>query len=147
MKNFFEVTDTNPEILVKAALTVTVSKTPFFGHIRINGVEVFSGELVEYMLVQHKVGLLSPISLEISLTNKVPEETIEYQRDTAVCVDLEINGYEVLPRFQDRCVYVLEDGSVGPKTHYLGFNGAWSFTIEEPFYRWYHKQMPWGWTV
>ena len=51
-------------------------------------------------------------------------------------IDLTINGYNVIPKYQHH-------SSSGNGYH--DFIGKWEYTIDQPFYVWYHKISGQGW--
>lgn len=94
----------------------------------INGCVVHDGLLSESKIISFKSSPLDgPIDIKIIVTRQHPE---------AVEVNLAINGYEIIPLYQDTVAT--------PRTSYLDFNGEWTLHIPN-FYSWYHNISGQGW--
>jgi hypothetical protein len=89
------------------------------------------------------VQLLSSITIEVELINK--HYTLEYE--TAVIIQrLSIDNINLIPDYDYLATYINDHNNSNP-THYLGFNGKWTLTIDRPFYQWLHQAQEQGWLL
>lgn len=87
--------------------------------------------------------LLDPITIEIELRNK--EYILDYE--TAVIIKrLSIDNINIIPTYDYLAEYINDHNNTTP-THYLGFNGKWTLTIDCPFYCWLHHLQGQGWLL
>ena len=71
--------------------------------------------------------------------------TTEYE--TAVIIKrLSIDNIEIIPQYDYLADYDNDHDNNNP-THYLGFNGKWTLTIDRPFYQWLHQVQNQGWLI
>ncbi len=89
-----------------------------------------NGHLISDLDTEYKVGLFSIINLQCTVFD-VNAGAVE------ICM-LSVNGTEVLPRYQH-----LAD----PATAWIDQAGTWKFTIDQPFYPWYHRISGQGWVA
>lgn len=89
------------------------------------------------------VDLLSPITVSVILSNKI--YTQEYE--TAVIIKrLSVDNINLTPDYDYLADYQNDHNNNNP-TNYLGFNGKWTLTINEPFYHWLHHVQGQGWLL
>jgi hypothetical protein len=111
--------------------------------VRINNAVCYSGEVHAPITVCGTVPLLAPIRITISLDNKIYSE----QAETAIVIDsLTIDGVDMVPHHAS-CISYRNDQQQQVQTFYLGFNGVWTFNINEPFYCWWHRASGQGWLL
>ena len=101
------------------------------------------GKLFKSAVFDVNIDLLKPFSIEIELQNK----TYSTEHETAVVIKhLQIDGIDLVPRFDYLAVYDNDHGNTDP-TSYLGFNGKWTLTFDRPFYQWLHQTTAQGWLI
>jgi hypothetical protein len=111
--------------------------------VRINNKVQYSGAVDDTITVCSTVPLLAPISVAITLDNKIYSDRSE----TAIVIEsLTIDGVDMVPRYTD-CISYCNDQQKPIQAFYLGYNGVWSFNINEPFYRWWHRASGQGWLL
>lgn len=128
MKNFYEATVTKSALTLKIELMLSpVDQCVCVA--MINDEVVHDGLLSgpKSITVNHKT-VDGPIDIKIVTTRQHPE---------AVEVQVVIDGFEVLPKYQHLAT---------PPTAYLDFNGEWALHIPN-FYPWYHEVTGQGWIV
>jgi hypothetical protein len=74
------------------------------------------------------VGLFSTVNLKCTV--------IETNGGAVEIKLLAINGQQVLPKYQHLAQ---------PSTAWIDQEGIWEFTIDQPFYPWFHKISGQGW--
>jgi hypothetical protein len=96
--------------------------------------------LSDNKIVEYTVDLLQPFSVAIELRNK------QYSLDceTAVVVRLSVDNIDIIPKYDYLADYVNDHDNHNP-TSYLGFNGKWTLTFDQPFYHWLHLHSGQGW--
>ena len=125
MKNFYEATVTKPNLKLGVELVLTpIGNVPCL--VKLNNKTYFENTLIGKTIVKCEVGLTDPINLSIQIYRNHPD---------AVELKLNIDGYEVLPKYQHLAT---------PPTDYLDFNGVWTLNIPN-FYPWYHEITGQGW--
>jgi len=108
----------------------------------INGV-YGGGKLFKSVVFDVNIDLLQPFTIEIELKNKIYTK----EQETAVVIkQLQIDGIDIVPRFDYLAEYVNDHNNNNP-TSYLGFNGKWTLTIDRPFYQWLHQATAQGWLL
>lgn len=101
------------------------------------------GKLFKSAVFDVIIDLLKPFTIEIELKNK----TYITEHETAVVIkQLQIDGIDLVPRFDYMATYVNDHANTDP-TSYLGFNGKWTLTFDRPFYQWLHQATGQGWLV
>ena len=111
--------------------------------ISINNQEFYNKKINQKITVSTKIPLLEPLNIQIKLDNKRYSEV----KETAVIIkSLSIDGHEMVGSY-DSMVDYANDRNVNYRGFYLGFNGVWTFTIDEPFYRWRHGASGQGWLL
>lgn len=91
----------------------------------------------------HSINLLDPITIAIVLQNKI--YTLDYE--TAIIIEkLSIDNIDIIPQYDYLADYQNDHNNNDP-THYLGFNGKWTLTIDRPFYQWLHRVSGQGWLL
>ena len=59
---------------------------------------------------------------------------------------LAIDGFDIVPGYVHLASYENEVNYTEPTT-YLGFNGTWTWAIDQPFYIWKHHATGQGWLL
>ena len=139
MNNFLDLLDTDPKILIQLHMTpICMNGSPQV-EVSINGSVLHSGPLDSAIKLTKTVALLDSIFIDIRLKEKQYHES----RETAVIIDsIQIDDFEFVPAYtggESNCISYSNDQNVNAVTNYLGFNGLWQLHIQEPFYRWRHK--------
>ena len=143
MHSFLETLDTNQLLPVKIVISPIVDNGIPNVTVTINQQALFHGQLVDTVELTTNVSLLDSIDLSVTMQGK------EYsaERETAVTIDaFTVDNVELIPAHQLHVDYH-NDQNQNVKSHYLGFNGAWSFRINEPFYNWLHRATWQGWIL
>ena len=96
--------------------------------------------LTNTQLIDHKIDLLQPFSITVELRNK--HYSLDYE--TAVIVRLSVDGINIIPKYDYLAKYDNDHDYHAP-TSYLGFNGKWTLTFDQPFYHWLHLHSGQGW--
>jgi len=95
------------------------------------------------IILDYHIDLLDLFAVDIELRNK--HYTTEYE--TAVIIKrLSIDNIELIPRYDYLARYVNDHNNDNP-TSYLGFNGKWALTFDQPFYHWLHQHSGQGWLI
>jgi hypothetical protein len=111
--------------------------------VSINGIQHNNSILTEPIMINRLLPLLDTINIEIILSDK--HYTTEYE--TAVIIKrLSIDNIDITPKYDYLAEYINDHNNNNP-TSYMGFNGKWSLTIDQPFYHWLHKQSGQGWLI
>ena len=143
MKNFLDLLDINTDILIKVHLEPIVHAGVPSVTLRINGQEIYNGDLDHELISEHRTYIRSAVCVEVCMTGKNYRPDLE----TAVIIkQLSCNGFEVIPDHCHRATYDNDRGFLAP-THYLGFNGTWKFDTYAPFYEWRHTITNQGWLL
>lgn len=101
------------------------------------------GKLFKSVDINTDLDLLQSFSIQIELKNKIYDSAHE----TAVIISsCQIDGIDLVPRFDHLATYH-NDHNCNDPTHYLGFNGKWTLTIDRPFYQWLHQVSGQGWLL
>lgn len=125
MKNFYEATVTKQSLTVRMELTLSAIGTPWV-YLEITDSLVLDQTLDHQMLIIEDLPVDDCINLYFELTRHHPE---------AVSVALSIDGFEVLPKYQQ---HLNLDGC------YLDKTGKTLIHIPT-FYPWYHEITGQGW--
>ena len=123
MNNFSDILDIDIQDQLQVRLVIKVHGTIHY-RMRLNG------HLISDLDTEYKLGLFSKINLKC-LVIDANAGAVE------VCL-LSVNGAEVLPRYQHL---------VQPPTAWIDREGAWEFTIDQPFYPWFHAISGQGWVA
>lgn len=127
MKNFYEATVIKPTLTVTVRLIITpVGKVPCL--IKLNSKTLYEDILDSVQALEMDVLLTDPIDLSIQIYRHHPD---------AVALDLYIDGYEILPKYQHLA---------SPPCCYIDFNNVWVLKIPN-FYPWYHEITGQGWII
>jgi hypothetical protein len=95
------------------------------------------------IILDYHVDLLDLFAINIELRNK--HYTTKYE--TAVIIRrLSVDNIELIPRYDYLAEYDNDHDNNNP-TSYLGFNGKWTLTIDQPFYHWLHHHSGQGWLI
>lgn len=143
MHNFLETLDTNQSLPIKVVVSsITGNGIPEVSVI-VNQQTLFSGPLEDTVTLTTNVSLLDSIELSVTMQGK----KYSANQETAVTVDsFTVDNVELIPTHQLHVDYQNDQGQ-NVKSHYLGFNGIWSFCIDEPFYNWLHRATWQGWIL
>ena len=93
--------------------------------------------------IDTKLDLFEPFFIQVELKNKTK---LYPDQETAVQIKLQIDGIDLLPRFDYLAKYVNDQDNNSP-TSYLGYNGKWRLTFDRPFYQWLHQATGQGWLL
>jgi hypothetical protein len=99
--------------------------------------------LCKSVAIDLELDLLNPFFIQVELKNKIKHNP---DQETAVQIKLQIDGIDLLPRFDYLACYENDQNSNNP-TSYLGYNGKWRLTIDRPFYQWLHQATGQGWLL
>jgi hypothetical protein len=95
------------------------------------------------IIINEYLPLMALINIDIILSDK--HYTLEYE--TAVIIKrLSIDNIELIPKYDYLAEYINDHTNNNP-TNYLGFNGKWRLTIDQPFYHWLHEHSGQGWLI
>lgn len=134
MKSFSEILDTKKYLpCIVDIKPITDNGCPTL-EIKVKDKRIIQFEVVDDIQIRTNVPLLEAFKIEFVMSEKVYSE----KKETALVIDLSIDGHEILPRFQ----YLLNynnDQNRDIKTNYMGFNGELSLDINKPFYEWFHE--------
>ena len=109
----------------------------------INNQQYDYPQLTSPIIINEYLPLMDLINIDIILSNK--HYTLEYE--TAVIIErLSIDNIELIPKYDYLAKYVNDHNNNNP-TSYLGFNGKWTLTIDQPFYHWLHEHSGQGWLI
>ena len=109
----------------------------------INNQQYDYPQLTSPIIIDEYLPLMDLINIDIILSNK--HYTLEYE--TAVIIKrLSIDNIELIPKYDYLAEYINDHNNNNP-TSYLGFNGKWTLTINQPFYHWLHKHSGQGWLI
>ena len=134
MKSFLEILDTKKYL--PCTIDVKAITDNGFPNIEIvfNDKKLIQFEVINDIKLQTTVPLLEAFKIQFLMTNKVYNQ----DKETALIINLQIDGHDILPRFQYLLSYE-NDKEKDIKTNYMGFNGGLSLDIDKPFYEWYHQ--------
>jgi hypothetical protein len=140
MNNYSDLQDIDSRLQLHVELEpvgtpdVTVSVNGFTNH--------YIG-LSNSIVLDYHIELFDLFSVDIELHNK--HYTTEYE--TAVVIrKLSIDNIELVPKYDYLAQYHNDHNNNDP-TSYLGFNGKWVLTFDQPFYHWLHKHTGQGWLL
>ena len=139
MKTYLDLQD------IDTRLRLTISIEPIGlpdTRIVVNRDSIDYPRLSAPITLDYQLSLLDPITIDIRLSNK--HYTTEYE--TAIIFKIYIDDIEVIPKYDYLATYINDHDNTNP-TNYLGFNGKWSLTIDQPFYHWLHKHSGQGWLI
>jgi len=95
------------------------------------------------IILDYHIDLLDLFSIDIELRNK--HYNTEYE--TAVIIKrLSVDDIELIPKYDYLATYVNDHQNNNP-TSYMGFNGKWRLTFDQPFYHWLHLHSGQGWLI
>lgn len=135
MNHFSELLATNFQIQIRLRLIPVIENGAPLVTVIVNSHVLYDNALNKQHILTYNVDLLDPIIVRIELHNKIYSET----KETAVIIDsLTFDGIDMLPNWTHLATYVNDHANNNP-TSYLGFNGVWSLTIDQAFYRWHHR--------
>jgi hypothetical protein len=109
----------------------------------INNQELYNKPINQEITFNYKLALLDNLSVQLRMSNK----TYSADKETAVIIkSLKIDNYQMVG-YYDSMVNYINDQNIDYRGFYLGFNGVWQFKIDQPFYRWWHRQSGQGWLL
>lgn len=139
MSKFLELLDT--ETALDIVLTLKPVALPHV-QVVVNGKLLYYGCLTNQMILQHSIPLLEPLTVSVTLSDK-----IYGANETAVIVEqLTVDNFEVVPSWTQMATYH-NDHDYSDPTNYLGFNGTWELSTNCSFYQWKHKITGQGWLL
>ena len=125
MKNFSEATAIKPSLRLDLKLLLTpIGSVPC--QVIINELTHFNNTINNITTINCQFSLNETINISIKIQRQHPD---------AVQIVLQIDGHEVLPKYQHLA---------SPPTDYLDFNDVWTLQIPN-FYTWYHQITGQGW--
>jgi hypothetical protein len=111
--------------------------------VSVNDVIDDYSRLSNIIILDYHIDLLDLFAVNIELRDK--HYTTEYE--TAVIIKrLSVDNIELIPEYDYLAKYVNDHDNNNP-TSYLGFNGKWTLTIDQPFYHWLHQHSGQGWLI
>lgn len=123
IKTFYEVLDINTADQLQVRLVI-------IPHGDVHYCMRLNGHLISDLDSTYTLDLFSPVSLNCRVINANGGAVEIYL--------LEINGIEVLPKYQHLAQ---------PQTAWFDQTGTWEFTIHEHFYPWFHTISGQGWVA
>jgi hypothetical protein len=143
MHNYLKTLDT------KQLLKAKIKFQPIFDNglphleVECNGVHKYNNDLGHTLAIYINFGILEPFTLNIAMTGK----KYSAEKETAIVIEeFVIDGFDVVP-YLNQASYSNDQNYNGGTSNYLGFNGIWSFKINEPFYNWLHRNTGQGWLL
>lgn len=141
MNSYLDLLDTDIQIPIHLIVNPIVENGIPRCCIKINNRDVFYGQLTHAKSLEHSIELLDPVCISIHMDNKIYSS----EKETAVVVQsLKIDNIE-LTHFTTDPISYSKDQTNDYIGFYLGFNGLWQYTINKPFYQWYHTATGQGW--
>lgn len=139
MKNYSELTVTEP---LHLKIELEAIGNPEF-RVAINDLtDDFSG-VSNPIILEYTIDLLDIFTIDIELYNKL----YSLDNETAVIINnIIVDNIEIIPKYDYLAEYINDHNNNNP-THYLGFNGKWTLTIDRPFYHWLHHHSGQGWLL
>lgn len=125
MKNFSDATAIKPTLKLEVVLRVK-PVGDVKSQLQINDA-VWNARINEETEFKHEIGITDSLYIQIQIQRQHPE---------ALEISLEVDGYKVLPIYQD---------CVGVKC-YLNHNTPWTVNIPN-FYSFYHEITGQGWII
>jgi len=99
--------------------------------------------LSDTIILDYHVDLLDLFAVNIELRNK----TYSLDNEIAVIIRrLSVDNIELIPEYDYLAKYVNDHDNNSP-TSYVGFNGKWALTFDQPFYHWLHQHSGQGWLI
>lgn len=135
MNNYSDLLDIDNTIEVLIELAI-VGEPDLHVWVNENKIQVASK-------IKLRLSLLDPVCFTLQIKNK------DYENDSATLVTVEsisIDGINLIPAFNHLTTYS-NDRQSGLTTNCLGFNGTWTFNVEQPFYQWLHQATGQGWLL
>jgi hypothetical protein len=104
---------------------------------------LFSGQLTQPVTLRCCVNLLTQFDILIEIIDK---DDYKDRTSAVVISQLKIDSHDLVPQWSHLAYYSNDRNYNLPTTH-LGFNGIWKLSINEPFYRWWHRATGQGWLL
>ena len=140
MNNYSDLLATNQQLLLEIELEPVGTPN---ARVKVNRELIDYPVLSDNIILKYSIDLLDNIDIIVELYNK----KYNVDNETAVIIRrISINSIEIIPRFNYLTDYVNDHDNNNP-TNYLGFNGKWRLTINQPFYQWFHTQSGQGWLI
>ena len=140
MNNFSDLLDIKPKLTIRLQLAPVHAPQVA---VRINQQCVWQGLLDKPWTYECSYNLTEPLQVTVELLDK------NYQVDntSAVVVEqLSIDQFDLVPNWTHLIDYQNDHDYQDP-TNYVGFNGSWCLTIDQPFYQWLHQVTGQGWLL
>ena len=144
MKNYLDLLDIDNTVIdISVTLEPIVDNGAPNIKVLINSNQCYLGTLTEKTVINKTVPLLDTIAITIDLFDKQYSDKLE----TAVIISsISVDTHEIVNRY-DIPISYSNDQHVDYQGFYLGFNGSWNLSINEPFYRWLHRVQGHGWIL
>jgi len=134
MKNFLEALDIDPRLKVEMSIRIVDDNGYPDFNLFFNEKNIAHCGRTQINIVEH-IRYDEKISIKIKMFGK----KYSALKESAIIVDdISIDDINIIPAFSHHTVYD-NDHNKPITTNYLGYNGDWSITINEPFYHWYHS--------
>jgi hypothetical protein len=144
MKNFLnQLATDNTDIAVELIVDCIVDNGIPDLKIFVNGQELYNNKINQTIYIDTKIPLLDSLNVQIELCNKLYSEN----KETAVIIkSFKVDNCSITENHNALINYDNDQG-VDYRGFYLGFNGTWTFQINQPFYRWRHYSTGQGWLL
>jgi hypothetical protein len=144
MNRFSDLLDSKHSITFVILLTPVIAAGVPNVTVQANQQVLFSGELDHAIRLEiTELDLLQPLAISVAMSNK----HYHAEQETAVIVEsFKLDEFEFVPSYTHLFEYTNDHNNSQP-TNYLGFNGVWSLTIDQPFYQWLHQVTGQGWLI
>jgi hypothetical protein len=142
MQTLSDLTATLDNSYIRVALGIKLVGKPRY-KIQINNVvyEHLALNDKNQATIVAKCPLLDPIKIVLTLYGKNYLEDSE----SALIIDyLDFDNFSIVPSWTQLASYTNDKNDNQP-TSYLGYNGHWAFSLDQPFYRWKHQITGQGW--
>jgi hypothetical protein len=143
MKNFFDQLDTDQTIEIQVDIDPIVDNGIPYMELTINNKTLYADYIDCQLSVTSQIDLLSPVNISVFLKDKIYSQ----EKETALAIScIKIDGVSLIPNHTE-CINYINDKNLNNKSFYVGYNGTWTWSIQEPFYRWLHKANGQGWLL
>jgi len=134
MKNFLEALATDTTLKVELSIRIIDDN----GYPDFN--LFFNKESIDHYK-NKKIDIIKDIKHNDTISVRIEMFGKKYSavKESAIVVEnLSVDDCNVIPSLNHYIIYN-NDHDKTITTNYLGYNGDWSITINEPFYHWYHS--------
>jgi hypothetical protein len=139
MNRYSDITDIDTRLSVRVDISPVGLPNCW---IRVNHDLIGYTALSDNIILDYQVGLLDNIVISVELYNK------DYNADEAAVIinNITVDNINIIPQYSYLATYINDHDNNNP-TNYLGFNGKWTLTIDQPFYLWLHRVQNQGWLI